>query len=121
MSWLFARDAVLLQSMLHRAAWLTDIHLNFVSSERAAHPADGLRRPGVDSVLVGGDIGEAPDFAGYLEELASRIARPVYFVLGNHDYYRSSIVAVREEARRLSRQQRGITWLPDADVVPLSA
>jgi 3',5'-cyclic AMP phosphodiesterase CpdA len=107
--------------MLHRAAWLTDIHLNFVAKERVADLADGVRRLGIDSVLVGGDIGESPNFAPYLDELAGRIARPVYFVLGNHDFYRGSIPAVRDEARRLSRARRGITWLPDAEFVELTA
>src|SRR5262249_39282434 len=107
--------------MPHRAAWLTDIHLNFVTPQRVAELADAVRHLDVDSVLIGGDIGEAPDFAAHLEELAARIARPGYFVLGNHDYYRSSIGAVREQARRLSRAGRGVTWLPDADVVQVTA
>jgi 3',5'-cyclic AMP phosphodiesterase CpdA len=107
--------------MAHRAAWLTDIHLNFVTPQRVAELADAVRRLDVDSVLIGGDIGEAPSFAAYLEALASRISRPVYFVLGNHDYYGSSIKVVRDEARRLSRAGSGITWLPDSDIVPLTA
>lgn len=107
--------------MAHRAAWLTDIHLNFVAPQRVAELAGTVRQLSVDSVLIGGDIGEAPSFAAYLEELADRIGRPVYFVLGNHDYYRSSIGAVRGQARRLSRAGRGITWLPDAGVVALTA
>jgi 3',5'-cyclic AMP phosphodiesterase CpdA len=106
--------------MPHRAAWLTDIHLNFVAQERVLHLADDVRRRGIDSVLIGGDIGEAPNFADYVEELAERIARPIYFVLGNHDFYRGSIVAVRDAARRLSREGRGITWLPDAGFVELA-
>src|SRR5262249_48152784 len=69
--------------MVHRAAWLTDIHLNFVTPSQVTELADTVRRLDVDSVLIGGDIGEAPTFAGYLEELAERIGRPVYFVLGN--------------------------------------
>jgi 3',5'-cyclic AMP phosphodiesterase CpdA len=107
--------------MPHRSAWLTDIHLNFVANERVAELAGNVRRLAIDSVLVGGDIGEAPNFAAFLDELARRIARPVYFVLGNHDFYRGSIAAVREEARRLSRTRRGITWLPDVDFVELTA
>jgi Icc protein len=107
--------------MAHRAAWLTDIHLNFVAPQRVDELVDAVRRLDVDSVLIGGDIGEAPTFAAYLEALAARIARPVYFVLGNHDYYGSSIDLVREQARRLSRGGCGITWLPDSDVVELTA
>jgi predicted MPP superfamily phosphohydrolase len=107
--------------MVYRAAWLTDIHLNFLERERVAAFAEELRRLDINSVLIGGDIGEAPNFATYLEELARRIARPIYFVLGNHDFYRGSIAVVRGEARRLSRRRCGITWLPDTDFVELAA
>ncbi len=107
--------------MTHRAAWLTDIHLNFVTRERVADLAESICRLDVDSVLIGGDIGEADNFAGHLVSLAERVARPMFFVLGNHDYYRGSIAKVRETARRLSRSDRGLTWLPDADFVELAA
>lgn len=107
--------------MAHRVAWLTDIHLNFVTPERVAELAESIGRLDVDSILIGGDIGEADNFAGYLVSLAERIARPTYFVLGNHDYYRGSIAKVREAACGLSRAQRGLTWLPDVDFVELTA
>ena len=94
--------------MTHRAAWMTDIHLNFVAKNRVCDFADDVRRLGIDSVLVGGDIGEAPNFAAYLEELAGQIAKPCYFVLGNHDFYRGSIAAVRDAARRLSPVSRAV-------------
>jgi 3',5'-cyclic AMP phosphodiesterase CpdA len=107
--------------MAHRAAWLTDIHLNFVTRERVAELAESICRLDVDSVLIGGDIGEADNFAGYLVAFVEQVARPVYFVLGNHDYYRGSIGSVRETARQLSRAQSGLTWLPDVDFVELTA
>jgi len=44
--------------MTHRAAWLTDIHLNFVTPERVAGLAESICRRDVDSILIGGDIGE---------------------------------------------------------------
>lgn len=47
-----------------------------------------------DVLFVTGDIGEADSVRRFVDDL-SAIA-PTYFVLGNHDYYRSSIQAVRE-------------------------
>lgn len=107
--------------MPHRAAWLTDLHLNFVTREGTRELAQSVRCLDVDSVLVGGDTGEAKDFAGLLADLAPRVGRPVYFVLGNHDYYGSSIATVRDTARQLSRSRRGMTWLPDLEFVELTA
>ena len=45
------------------------------------------------SCLVTGDIGESDSVGRFVDELG-RIA-PIYYVLGNHDYYRSSIDEVR--------------------------
>jgi len=106
--------------MAIRIAWLTDLHLNFVTDEyRAAMLADEVHAGGADVVLVGGDTGEADSFAVYLESLAATLQLPVYFVLGNHDYYHGSIAGVRETARSLSRQPGGLTWLPERRVVRL--
>ncbi len=42
--------------------------------------------PEADAYAITGDIGEAHDVADHLRAFADR--GPVYFVLGNHDYYR---------------------------------
>ena len=55
--------------------------------------------------LTPGDIGEADTLQKFLDELAA--IAPVYFVLGNHDYYRSSIAAVRGAMERLASSSAG--------------
>lgn len=106
--------------MALRLAWLTDLHLNFVTDEyRLAALLDDIEETEADAVLIGGDTGEANSFAEYLDQLAATLRAPVYFVLGNHDYYRGSIAAVRQAARLLGQQPGGPEWLPDCDVVRL--
>jgi len=73
-----------------------------------------------DAVFVGGDIGEADSFAGFLRRLVELLELPVYFVLGNHDFYRGSIIEVRDAARSLHRDSTQLTWLPDAGVIHLT-
>ncbi len=102
-----------------RLAWLTDLHLNFVKDDGRRALVDKIKAASADAILIGGDTGEASSFARYLEELAANLTMPIYFVLGNHDYYRGSIAAVRDTARSLSRNGRELTWLPDARVVEL--
>jgi 3',5'-cyclic AMP phosphodiesterase CpdA len=73
-----------------------------------------------DAFAITGDIGEADDVTIYLHSIAERVKRPVYFVLGNHDFYRDSIAGVREKARSLCSVTPNLHWMPDAGVVPLS-
>lgn len=68
-----------------RLAWLTDIHLDH--GPLGDIDADGL--------LVTGDISNSCSLQMHLAELAQRT--PLYFVLGNHDYYGSSITGVRQQ------------------------
>lgn len=76
-----------------RATWLTDIHLNFMRplALRAFYACVQREQP--DVLLVTGDIGESDSVARFVDELGA--IAPVYYVLGNHDYYRSSITEVR--------------------------
>ena len=106
---------------MKRLAWLTELHLNFVTDEcRTATLVQEIEAAGADAVLVGGDIAEADSFAEYLEVLSIRVALPIYFVLGNHDYYRSSIGAVRHASQILSQQSDMLHWLPASGVVQLT-
>ncbi|MCU0512299.1 MAG: metallophosphoesterase [Anaerolineae bacterium] len=85
-----------------RVAWLTDLHLNFLSARRRAHFWQQLHGVAADCFVISGDIGEATSLVDYLERLAAAVTRPVYFVLGNHDYYYSSIGRVRAALARLA-------------------
>ena len=103
-----------------KLAWLTDIHLNFVSRDEVSSLVQRIGESGADALLVGGDIAEADSFADSLRQLTEASSAPLYFVLGNHDYYRGSIAGVREEATALSRESSTLKWLPDAGVVQLT-
>jgi predicted phosphohydrolase len=98
-----------------RATWLTDIHLNFMRPLALQAFYDRVRREQPQVLLVTGDIGEADSVARFIDELAA--IAPVYFVLGNHDYYRSSIATVRAAMQRLDDRA---TWLPAHDPLRLT-
>jgi Icc protein len=104
-----------------KLAWLTDIHLNFLRPSISEAFMESLAETDADIFLIGGDIGEAPNVALYLNALDNHLQRPVYFVLGNHDFYRGSITGVRENIRKLCAAVPNLVWLPDAGVVPLTA
>lgn len=105
---------------MKRLAWITDIHLNFVQPSRVESFLQSLSETAVDAVLLSGDIGEANDVVLHLANLTNRLDCPIYFVLGNHDFYRGTMAGVRQKVRALCSACPTLVWLPDAGVVPLS-
>ena len=52
--------------------------------------------------------------------MAQVLGRPIYYVLGNHDFYRGSIAETRPRVERLSRQSRNLIYLSRSGVVQLT-
>src|SRR5437868_5134890 len=105
---------------MKRFAWITDPHFNFVEREAFESFCDTLAATNVDGVLLGGDIGEAYNIGQYLEPLATRLSCPIYFVLGNHDFYRGTIAGVREKIENICTAFPRLVWLPRAGLVELT-
>lgn len=101
-------------------AWLTDIHLNFLNNNQIDEFLKSLKIQNVDGFFLSGDIAEANSIGDHLEHMASVVAKPIYFVLGNHDYYGGSIRKVRSEIADLVRQTDNVFWLNDVDFISLS-
>jgi len=103
-----------------RLAWLTDIHLNLLSTGDRRTFLDAVNQAEPDAVLIGGDIGESDTVCTCLQEMEDLLQRDIYFVLGNHDYYRSSISQVRLQVSNLARNSRWLNFLPDVRIVELT-
>ena len=102
-------------------AWINDIHFNFVKRKDISNFCDSLVQNDPDAVLIGGDISDSHSLIEHLKILEAEIKRPIYFVLGNHDYYRSSIKTIQKEIRKLTKNSSLLNWLPDEGVVKLTA
>jgi 3',5'-cyclic AMP phosphodiesterase CpdA len=103
-----------------RLTWVTDPHLNFVDLPRVADFLAELAATPTEAILLSGDITEAPDLVRTLSGIAATVARPVLFVLGNHDFYRGSIQQVRADIRAVCTNHPYLRWLPMFDIVPVS-
>ncbi|MDI3289856.1 metallophosphoesterase [Polyangium sp. 15x6] len=99
-----------------RATWCTDIHLNFPLPRALRQFYEAIEAEAPDIVLLSGDIAESDSVVHFVDEIATQTGAKVYFVLGNHDYYRSSIRHVREQVTRIPKLA---TWLPGVDPVRL--
>jgi predicted phosphohydrolase len=100
-----------------RIAWASDVHFDFVDQPQVVAWAREIVASGADALLLGGDIADARSLGEWLELVQRELGeRPVYFVLGNHDYYHGSIAAVRELARASSAR-----WLAEGEPALLDA
>lgn len=104
-----------------RAAWLTDIHLDFLSAAAQDRFFEYLAGVEADCFLLGGDLAHANTLIPALQRFEEVLSKPVYFVLGNHDFYQGSIAGVREMVRSLCQETRFLGWLSALDIVPLTA
>ena len=105
---------------MKRLAWVNDIHLNFVSQYKIKLFSQEVMSTAPDALLIGGDIGEAGHLRQYLNLLSALMPIPIYFVLGNHDFYGGSIATVRQDAALIADSSPQLHWLPQEGVVPLS-
>ena len=103
-----------------KLTWLTDIHLNFLEVDGREKFYQDILNEKSDAVLITGDIAEATSFVALLTEMADYIKKPIYFVLGNHDYYRGQVSEVRKAARALTQSNEYLFWLPASGVLSLN-
>lgn len=88
---------------MNKAAWLTDIHLNFLNANQREQFYQKILDANVDCVFISGDIAEARGYKGspktqaMLQEMYDILVMPIYFILGNHDYYFGNIAKIRSE------------------------
>ncbi len=106
--------------MAKRVIWATDIHLNFLDAEQRKLLVKSIVDQSPDALLLTGDIAESPSVVACLEALAKDVGRPIYFVLGNHDYYRGSIAGTRGEVNRLAERTEALVYLSSVEMVELT-
>lgn len=102
-----------------RLAWLTDLHLDHCAPAGRERLLAEVRAARPDAVLIGGDIGNSSTVQRDLAALADGLDLPIYFVLGNHDYYGASLRRVWQNVQDLCSRHPLLHWLPTAGVVPL--
>ena len=101
-------------------AWLTDIHLNFINKNTRQNFYHKVINTQCDGILISGDIAEAPCLADILNEMADSIKKPIYFILGNHDYYGGQIKEVRDAVEVLTKTSDQLFWLPASGMQKLN-
>ena len=93
--------------------WTTDPHLNHVQVQPWNEWIQAIASHGTQGIVITGDISEGDDVIFQLRRIAEALSTPIYFVLGNHDYYRSSIEATRKAVIHACRDHPLLHYLTD--------
>lgn len=96
-----------------KLAWVSDVHLNFLNEEERFKFYDKVVETECNIVVISGDIAESHNVCKIVHEMEVYLHKPVYFVLGNHDFYGSSVEKVKKSVKNMN-------WLPKNTGVPLT-
>lgn len=72
--------------------WTSDLHFNFLTPARQEKLFEDVNNSGASAFLIAGDIATSKSIIDVLDRMSKGIKVPIYFVLGNHDYYNGSII-----------------------------
>ncbi len=104
-----------------KLAWLSDLHLDFVSEEKITNLGAKINKTDCEGVIITGDIATAKSISIVLDLLEETIKKPIYFVLGNHDYYFGSFEDVRSRMSIRSEHSAFAKWVQDGKIIELTS
>lgn len=101
-----------------KLAFLSDIHLDFVIKsdiEKLAYDMSDC-----DAAVITGDIATSSSLFITLNILADNFKKPIYFLCGNHDFYKSSFKEVEQATIKYSDSNKYCKWLQHIGIVELT-
>ena len=103
------------------ALFLTDLHLDRTGKEETEDLLNRIRNTESNSVILTGDISDAGSIRRHLSQIASACApRPLYFVMGNHDYYGGGFREVEAGVHALCESTENLHLMDGTTVVSLA-
>ena len=106
--------------MTKKFVWLSDTHLSMsILPAMKRRFIDRITSIDADGLVITGDISNGLWLESDLRYLAVHHPKPIYFVLGNHDYYWRHMGSVHEDVRRLCKEFPNLVWLTESDPVML--
>ncbi len=100
--------------------WLTDLHIDFKSNSALDDFLKKISLVESDGICITGDIGENGKSISFIKKLSKTTNIPIYFVLGNHDFYGFRIDEFQTEVHLTFINDSNIFYLNSYDHIPLS-
>jgi predicted MPP superfamily phosphohydrolase len=97
-----------------KVVWLTDIHLNALDKANLKQFFKEVRDLQPSAVFITGDISDGVNTFVYLAHLKEVLKVPIFYVLGNHDFYYGKI----DEIRNLTKTLKDVNYLTNS--LPIS-
>jgi len=104
-----------------KLAWVTDPHLDWLSRKDIQSFLLEITSFSPDALLITGDIALGDCIEQYLRTISFQV--PLYFVLGNHDYWAGQIDKVRARVAEMSCDilVHSRVYLHRAGIIPLTS
>lgn len=103
-----------------KLAWLSDLHLDFVWKDQIFNLGDKIYNADCDAAIISGDIATSRSCCFALDFLQQTARKPIYYVLGNHDYYDGSIKTVNFFMEEYSETSKFAKWASIQGVIGLT-
>ena len=100
--------------------WVTDLHLDAADKKKAEIFFGDLLDLSPDAILIGGDISNGVNSLLTIRKLFKKFKIPIYYVLGNHDYYYGSIKEIRSLSGKSAEENDAIYYLTKSGVCSLT-
>jgi Icc protein len=102
-----------------RLIWTTDLHLDHTAELDRLRWIESIASQPADGVIITGDISEGDDVIAQLRHLENSLSVPIFFVLGNHDFYHGSIGTTRQRVVHAVREAGNLHYLTDTGAIAL--
>jgi predicted phosphohydrolase len=99
--------------------WISDPHLEFPTDKVVRTFIARVAGEKPDTILITGDISNAVRIEYHLGLLATLLC-PIYFVLGNHDFYEGSFASVDATVKEVCRRHSNLIQLGAGEIVRLT-
>jgi len=91
---------------------LSDLHLEFHTDKGEEFISNLRCKQDIDAMIIAGDISISTSLISSLDRISHELSDiPVFFVLGNHDYYGGDTKTVGRKVRELVSKRDNLFWL----------